>query len=67
MEEYEEGEKSQLYMERLLLGVLYECQDNMFIYENFKLIRKEDLEFYEEVDQFTKKLEDYLQKKISIV
>lgn len=67
MEEYEEGEKSQLYMERLLLEVLYECQDNMFIYENFKLIRKEDLEFYEEVDQFTKKLENYLQKKISII
>ncbi len=39
----------------------------MFIYENFKLIRKEDLKFYEEVDQFTKKLENYLQKKISII
>ena len=67
MEEEEEGEKSQLYIKRLLLGVLYECQDNMFIHENFKLIRKEDLEFYNEVDQFTKKLEDYLQKKISII
>ena len=67
MEEYEEGEMSQLYIERLLLGTLYECQDNMFVYENFKLIRKDDLEFYEEVDKFTKKLENYLQKKISII
>tara|TARA_R110001592_G_scaffold253701_1_gene516837 strand:+ start:162 stop:365 length:204 start_codon:yes stop_codon:yes gene_type:complete len=67
MEEYEEGEKSQLYMERLLLGTLYECQDNMFVYEGFQLIGKEDLEFYEEIDVFTKKLEDYLQKKISII
>tara|TARA_R110000772_G_C13197100_1_gene429649 strand:- start:432 stop:635 length:204 start_codon:yes stop_codon:yes gene_type:complete len=67
MEEYEEGELSQLYIERLLLGTLYECQDNMFVYENFQLIGEEDLEFYEEVDKFTKKLENYLQKKISII
>jgi len=67
MEEYDEGELSQLYVERILLGTLYECQDNMFIYENFQLIREEDLEFYDEMSKFTKKLEDYLQKKISII
>lgn len=67
MTEYDEGEKSQLYIERELLGKLYECQDNMFVYEGFQLIRKEDLEFYEEIDIFTKKLEDYLSKKITII
>ena len=67
MTEYDEGEKSQLYIERELLGKLYECQDNMFVYEGFQLIRKEDLEFYEEIDTFTRKLEDYLSKKITII
>ena len=67
MTEYDEEEKSQLYIERELLGKLYECQDNMFVYEGFQLIRKEDLEFYEEIDTFTRKLEDYLSKKITII
>lgn len=67
MTEYDEGEKSQLYIERILLGTLYECQDNMFVYDNFQLIQEEDLEFYDEMDKFTRKLEDYLQKKISII
>lgn len=66
--EFDENERSQLHIERDLLEILYEYQDTIYdVSGKYKIIEEEDSEFYEELNSFTKKFEDYLQRRFSII